>query len=155
MRDDRRPEPHEVARRKRRAAESILENESLTDELDDQAADKLIKWGLRRAEHIASQTVGQDDEVAEETMYHPMRATRRLMRSVNKWVAGREEMDAESQAVKLDEIIEKAATAYGEEFTAPDEAQRREFLSKAAQSQDASQVMADLLDIIGAPDDNP
>ena len=35
----------EIRRRVERAAESILENERLTADLDDQAADFLLDWG--------------------------------------------------------------------------------------------------------------
>jgi len=46
----------ELTRRAQDLAESILENESLTADLDDAAAKVLIDWGVACAEIIAHST---------------------------------------------------------------------------------------------------
>ena len=47
----------EIQQRIQRAAESILENEALSADLDDDAAKLLLDWGVKRAEQIAIQTI--------------------------------------------------------------------------------------------------
>jgi hypothetical protein len=76
-----------VQKRIQRAAESILENEALTADLDDEAAKALLDWGVACAEKIASETADLDDEAAEEAMYQPMRSLRKMLRAANKWAA--------------------------------------------------------------------
>ena len=60
--------------RTRRAVESLLENESLTADLDDAAAKELLDWGIAHAKEIISDTADMDDEGAEEAMYPRMSA---------------------------------------------------------------------------------
>jgi len=63
-----------------RAAESILENEALSSELDDAAAKVLLQWGVARATTIATETAGLDEQAAEGVMYPRQKALRRLLR---------------------------------------------------------------------------
>jgi hypothetical protein len=76
-----------IQERIQRAAESILENEALTADLDDEAAKELLDWGIACARKIASETADLDDEAAEEAMYQPMRSLRKMLRAANKWAA--------------------------------------------------------------------
>lgn len=114
----------ELARRERRAAESILENESLTADLDDKVATVLLDWGLACATEIARSTASLDPAQATIATSERLRATRRLMRRVN-----RQSMDMSGSAVLLAQIIEQAAVIYGEGFTPPDRGQQQTFLS--------------------------
>jgi hypothetical protein len=67
--------------RARRAVESILENESLTADLDDVEAQRLLEWGIVHAKRLAAENRGSlDDELG---------ALRRLMRGINKLLAER------------------------------------------------------------------
>lgn len=118
----------ELAQRVNRAAESILENERLTADLDDEAAKVLLDWGITCAEMIAHSTTGLNDSEAAKVMSPRLRATRRLMRLVNRWVANRPEMDAEASAASLNRIIEQAAIIYGEDFMPPNDDRRDAFL---------------------------
>lgn len=102
----------DIDRRVRRAAQSVLENESLTDDLDDKAANALLDWGVSRAENAARATENLDDERAEEQMYPRMRANRKLMRTVNKLLSRRSALSAEDQAGLLDDIAAQAALVY-------------------------------------------
>lgn len=120
----------ELVQRVNRAAESILENESLTADLDDEAAKALLDWGITCAEMIARSTAGLNDSEAEEAMSLRLRAIRRLMRLVNRWGASYSEMDAEAGASLLTRIIEQAAIIYGEEFTPPNDDRRDAFLKQ-------------------------
>lgn len=117
----------ELSKRNARAAESILENERLTADLNDDAASVLLKWGLACAENIVQDTSGMNDLQAEEVMYRPMRALRRMMRAVNKWVNRYDTYSAEDHAESLERIITQARLIYGEDYTPPDDDQQREF----------------------------
>ncbi len=116
-----------------RAAESILENEALSSELDDAAAKVLLQWGVARATTIATETAGLDEQAAEGVMYPRQKALRRLLRTVSKWVAGRETMTAEEHAASLANAVEQAGIIYGEDFDPPDEARQAAFLQGQAE----------------------
>ncbi len=135
--EERRPvvvDDEKLARRSRRAAESLLENESLTADLDDAAAKVLIDWGIACAKAAAQGTAGLDDDQAETEMDTRLRATRKLMRSVNKWVAGYAEMDEESQVALLARMQEQVAAIYGPGSLSPDFQQLRAFVEELAQT---------------------
>ena len=76
----------QLLKRISRVAESLMENERLTADLDDEAAQQLLSWGISCAKTIMQSTAGLDDEAAEKATYPRMRATRRLMRETNRWV---------------------------------------------------------------------
>lgn len=97
-----------LKQRTQHAAERVLENESLTSNLDDDAARVLLDWGVRCAEQIARDTFGLSDELAEEAMYPRMRALRRLLRAVNRWAPMRQPMDVET----LNKLLAQAAIVY-------------------------------------------
>lgn len=113
----------DVERRAQLAAEGLLSNERLTEDLRDEAARALLDWGIARVEAAAQSTAGMDEAAAEERMGSRVRAIRRLMRGVNEWVAGRREMDPEERAAQLQELLRQAEDAYGEDFTLPEEGQ--------------------------------
>lgn len=137
-----------------RAAESILGNERLTADLDDSAAQELLDWGLSVARQIAQGTAGvADDEQAEQAMYPRLRATRRLMRAVNRWIASQREGDVESHKEAFNSILEQASIIYGRPITATDDDQVVSFSS--AQSLDAGdppEMIAHLRQLIERPD---
>ena len=60
-----------------------------------------------------------------------LRATRQLMRSANRWIAGRREMDAEEKAASLARIIEQAAIIYDRDLALSDYVQRQVFLGQS------------------------
>ncbi len=117
------------AERVRRAVESIVENETLTDNLDDKAAQVLLDWGVACAEMIAQSTVGLDDERAEAEIYQRMRALRRMLRAVNRWIPRRLDMSDEEKLAALEEVIGLASQVYGPSFTFPDGGKRLLFLA--------------------------
>lgn len=146
---------NELTRRVNRVAESILENERLTADLDDAAAKVLLDWGVACAERIAQSTTGLNDPEAEEVMSPRLRATRRLMRSVNRWIANRREMDAEGSATLLTKIIEQAAIIYDEDFTPPNHDRRDAFLRQSLDLiDDPPQLIVNLRRLIEHSDGN-
>jgi FAD/FMN-containing dehydrogenase len=101
-----------LKQRAQRAAESILENEALTAELDDDAAKELLDWGVSLAQQIAAATIEMDEAAAEEAMHQPLRALRRMLKQTGQWIA------APDQA-NLDALLGQAALVYGDRLHAP------------------------------------
>jgi hypothetical protein len=130
--------------RAKHAAETILENESLTDGLDDAAAQVLLDWGLACAKMIAQSTANLNEAEAEETMSDRLRAVRRLMRPMDEWI-NRQALEPERSAALLAKIIEQAKVVYGEGYTPPTESQQENFLAQY-QASEASpqQIITDL-----------
>jgi molybdopterin converting factor small subunit len=112
----------EMAQRARHAAERILEDERLTDNLEDDAARVLIEWGIAIAESIAR----SEDDL--EAVNDRLKATRRLMRYVNKWVPRRTEKDAQGYQEVLSKLLKQAAIAYGEHTPPPASPETQEAL---------------------------
>jgi hypothetical protein len=135
----------ELAQRVQRAVESILENERLTAGLDDAAAQVLLNWGVACAKTIVRSTAGMDSSAAEESMSPRLRATRRLMRRVSKWVANRRSLDAQRSAALLTQIFEQAEVIYGAAFSAPSPDQRDVLLELPfIYADEPEQMIADL-----------
>ena len=105
--------------RVKQAVESILENETLTSDLEDQSAKVLLDWGIDWARTIALDTAGLDDMVAGDTMSQRLRAVRRLIRAVIKWVGDQQGIDAEKSASLISRMLEQAAILYGQDEAMP------------------------------------
>jgi len=113
-----------------KAAQSILDNEKLTADLDDDAAQVLLDWGIASAKQIVQGTLGLDDMEAEDAMYQPMRANRRLMRGVNKWASRYEILGDEGHVEALQKIISQAGVIYGADYVPPTPDQQNTFLAE-------------------------
>ncbi len=144
------PNAEKLKERIDRVAESILDNERLTADLDDSAAKELLDWGLTAAKQIVQGTADVDDETqAQEAMYPRLRATRRMMRAVNIWIVNVREGDIEGSTRALDRIFEQASIIYGRAFTPPSAEQRDAFISTQAKSVDnPPQMIANLRQIL-------
>ncbi|MBE2223185.1 MAG: hypothetical protein IAF02_16705 [Anaerolineae bacterium] len=103
---------YDIEKRRNQAASSILENERLTADLDDDAADSLLQWGLALTEKVVQDSQNLDDVAAEEAMYAPMKAVRKLMQAVNKWLNS-------GDATYLDVVLNQAQIIYGETAVLP------------------------------------
>lgn len=101
-----------IQARMQRATESILENEALTADLDDEAAQVLLDWGVTLTQRIVSETLELDEAAAEEATYQPMRALRKMLRKINNWAG-----DPDHSG--LEEILEQAAITYGAGYAPP------------------------------------
>lgn len=111
------------------AAESLLDNEALTAQLDEPAANALLDWGLACVKLIVQDTADLDEEAAETFIAPKLRATRLLMRSVNQWVA-RGDGDDRAGESSLNEILEQAAKIYPN-YQPPNKAQQQAFLRQS------------------------
>ncbi|MCP4541198.1 MAG: hypothetical protein GY832_29040 [Chloroflexi bacterium] len=127
--------------------EGILENESLTSDLDDAAAQVLLDWGTACVKMIAQSTAGLDDVEAEEIMSPRLRATRRLMRQVNRRVSKPFPMNAETATKLLTKVIEQATIIYGKDFV-PSAGERREAFLKEGFVSSAEEFIVNLRSLI-------
>lgn len=104
----------------RQAVESLLENETLTADLDDDAANLLLRWGCDCVYRIVQDAVlvGDDLTAEEETIQAAiaprMRALRRMLRAINLWAAQRDAADPDLPA----QIAAHATVVYGCDLSA-------------------------------------
>ncbi len=123
----------DLDKRMKMAAESILENESLREGLDDEAGNALLDWGIVRAQQIAGETADiEDDEAADEASYPRMRGLRKILRAVVGLCA--EELDPATQAELVQEIADQVPLVYGEKAPYPDTSNWDSFLATPAES---------------------
>ncbi|MBD2040838.1 hypothetical protein [Microcoleus sp. FACHB-672] len=111
------------------AAESLLDNEALTAQLDEPAASALLDWGLACVKLIVRDTADLDEEAAETFIAPKLRAVRLLMRSVNQWVTTGEDRDDRAGESSLNEILEQAAKIYPN-YQPPNKAQQQALLKQ-------------------------
>lgn len=138
----------DVEGRIQRAVEGILENEKLTADLDDDAAQVLLDWGTRCARQIAQGTLGLNDAQAEEDMYQPMRATRRMMRAVNKLASRHQILGDEGCSVALQKIIAQAGLVYGRDYIPPDSTRQNDFLANIQLTTDIPGIISQIRTLV-------
>ena len=104
----------DLEKRIKMAAESILENESLREGLDDKAASALLDWGVARAQQITAATANvEDDEEAQEAVYPRMSALSQMLRDAAGLCA--ENVDSAQQTGLLQGIADQVPLVYGPE----------------------------------------
>ena len=102
----------DIEKRIKMAAESILENESLREGLNDEAASALLDWGTARAKEITAETANvEDDDEAQEAAYPRMRALRQILSAATGLCA--ENLEPAQRTALLQEIAGQAALVYG------------------------------------------
>jgi len=110
----------DIDKRIRMAAESILENESIREGLDDDGASALLDWGIARAKSIAGQSADlEDDDEAEEANYPKKRALRRMLEAAKSLAA--QDVDKKQETALMAELRESAAIVYGSEILVPEQ----------------------------------
>jgi hypothetical protein len=132
-----------LARRARRAEQNLLENESLTAELDDVGARAVLDWGIACAKSAVNSTAGLEDAHAEEALSKRLRATRQLMRSVGTWVSSQAGMLPEDRLSLVSRMVDQLAEIYGDQFVRPADERVQAFLVEQAAG-DSAQVVARL-----------
>ena len=103
---------NDLEKRRTQAASSILENEGLTTDLNDATADELLNWGLALAEQLVMGSQDLDDEAAEAALYEPMKALRKMLRAINKWLNSGDD-------TYLETILKQTPLIYGETAVIP------------------------------------
>ena len=137
------------AQRVQRAVESILENEAVSQELDDDAAGTLLRWGTTWAQDLVQSTLDLDEEMARDAIAPRLRAVRRMMRAVSRWAANQEGMDEAGRSEALQKILDQAVQARGGMVRVIDEAQRAEWAARLADfSEQPMQAVAELQKLI-------
>lgn len=139
----RRPEQTELERRQQRAAESILDNESLTADMEDDAAQLLIDWALSCAEQIIFSTKGLSDQEAEDATYPRLRSMRRMMRFVNRWIRQRHDLMPGEREKLLEQIVQQARTIYGPNYVPP-RPERQRALATMAFGDEPTEIVQNL-----------
>jgi hypothetical protein len=86
----------------------ILENENLTSNLEDKAADRLLRWGTSRVESLVQ---GMDDE---DQAGEAVNALMAVMRKVNRIAGNTESASAEEIVPDLETLLELYAKAFGQ-----------------------------------------
>lgn len=120
-------------------SESILGNEALTADLDDQSADLFLNWMLAQAEGIVKSTFGLDEQAAEESMYPRLKAMRRMARYLGRW--------PEDPQSAFEKILTQAQVVIGPAFSPPDEPTAAAFIESHTSSPPSELVPA-LLELL-------
>ncbi|GAB4571489.1 MAG: hypothetical protein Kow0077_08260 [Anaerolineae bacterium] len=94
-----------------RAAQEILNDSSLRDELTDEEAQPLLDWALARIEALAAQASGASPEALEDALAN----LRRVMKRMNRLVRLRQEGDPEALATELNRLGQLGARLTGQE----------------------------------------
>ncbi len=97
-------------KRAQRAAEQILTDSSLTDDMNDAEATRLIDWAVAVAKSLALQTVNMDDATAEDYLDPPMKNLRRTVKQFNKLLADMDSMDSAAFQDSVNKVFETAQT---------------------------------------------
>ena len=92
--------------RAQHAAETILTDPSLTDNLDDQPAQVLIDWGVQVAKRTAKHTEDMNDEAAQGFIDKQMTDLRKFMRRVNKLYGSYTESSPEEIISQIERIYD-------------------------------------------------
>jgi len=84
----------------RRAAESLLDSESVTADLNDDEARRLLEWGIGHARRLAM--------AEREALEDDLGALRKLMRGINKLAAEGRPVEAQRLRNRLERLSERA-----------------------------------------------
>ncbi len=106
-----RPEPspttgmdEKTARRARLAIDSLLDNESLTSDLEDDPARMLVDMGADWMRRLAQSTAALDDQEAEQRLSGSFDAARQTLRSISEWAVSSSSDSSLSQTI-LDQTL--------------------------------------------------
>ncbi len=103
-----------IEERARLAAEQVIGDSSLTDEMDDAEASALLDWAAGLARQAAAQTLELDDAAASEILAARMQDVRRLVRRINRLIGllGADPSDEEVEEA-LRSVFESASAVPG------------------------------------------
>lgn len=118
--------------RRRRAAEMILESEIVTSGLEDDEAEVLLNWALRRAESYALSTKDVEDDEAHGHIAVSVGKVRRLMKVVSSLVENKDDLNSEEMVEELTRLVSLAM-----------EGRRQEVTEGTLESEPATSIMED------------
>ncbi len=93
--------------------DALLENEALTADLDDDAANVLLDWGMARVRLLHRLAVDEPDP--EGYLSTQTKSNRKMMRAVNNWTASRAEKDPAGHLAALGDILTHAGVSVSPE----------------------------------------
>ena len=108
----------------RRVVEQITDDSSLTDELGDPEATRLIEWGAAVARQLALLTVEMDSYQADQYLDQHLQALRTAIRRINRLVGKLPALAPDELAEGLPRIFEAAAQVPVVRCAPPQEFQR-------------------------------
>ncbi len=120
----------DLEKRRKRAVESILENEALTSDLDNAAALKLNEWGIRLAESVADETSDMQHDKGLDHIGERIRSLRRLMRNINRLSGRLNRLDDDARRDRFQFIVKHARELYGKRFPELSEEERERILQR-------------------------
>jgi hypothetical protein len=98
-----------IEERAQQAAEQLLDDEGLTDEMQDAEAQTLLDWGIAFSRRLSEHTLNMDDARAEEYLSAALPNLRRVIRRTNKLIGSLPQADTEMLVSSLTGIFESAA----------------------------------------------
>lgn len=121
------PQPQfDLSDRIQRVIDSFMENESLTDELEDAPARLLLDWAMSCARQIVQGTGNLHEEAADEAMAPRLKTLRQMVRSVSRLASS--PSPEQDITVELNRFYELAGKVYGRSI-APSVADQKELLA--------------------------
>lgn len=144
-----------LAEREQRLAESLLDNESLTDGLDDAAANQLIEWGMALARHAARSTRGMDKERVKAEMDKRREQTGRALRMARNLASRTREADPEAVQALLSRLTGQLKKLYGGAYQMPAAGKRRRWLEDLPQDARPDEMIAQLRHLVEAQEKRP
>ncbi len=140
-----------VEERKQHAVEQLLTDPSLTDNLDDSEANRLMEWADGLASMLAMHTVEMGDEEAEEYLGPRMADLRKMLRGINKLGGNLPDADEDEVAEQLDTLFAQAAEMPGLRCNQPDDV--RAYAKKLQDAQPDEAVGSLLATLSGFPEE--
>lgn len=118
----------------------LYEDISLTDELDDQEAQILLKWGAQKLAQIVQTT--NDEELFEQQF----KTLRQLMKRINRMIGQRTDLDDEQLASYLEKFVAGAHELGYQHITSEHAKQLFQQLHADASDAELVQHFIDMLD---------
>ena len=119
------------------AVESLLENESLTDNLDDETAQVLIQWGIEKIKQLIYFGTHQDFVPMEEYTQNRLRSLNRTLRLVNRWLPEREYLGREDHQEQLQTLISRCQEIFDEHWMPIQPEETQEMVEASETEEDA------------------
>lgn len=110
------------------AIENLLGNASLTGQLDDDAAQVLIDWGIAWTRQVFIDTTNDDLVPQDQALEVRLRTLRRFMRQVNRWAPAFQDASREDNAFALQRLVTLVQEIFGPETPVPSPQEQAEFL---------------------------
>ncbi|MBX3012158.1 MAG: hypothetical protein KF832_11660 [Caldilineaceae bacterium] len=150
-----------LPQRTQQVVESLTDNEALTDNLEDEAAQALLDWGIALGKTVVQSTANLDDTAAEEAIAPGLKATRRLLKVVNQHFAADHEPTTsrsmepttdqagndEENALRplLRDIVQQVTLILGPTYQPPTEEQLTTFAAQFAKETPTPQALIQAL----------